>query len=54
MPKAGELTGAASFDVTGRLAEIRLPALVIHGARDRIVPAPTLSGSLTASPESGS
>ncbi|MGA2831218.1 MAG: alpha/beta hydrolase, partial [Streptosporangiaceae bacterium] len=37
--RRGQLTGAASFDVTGRLAEIGIPALVLHGARDRIVPA---------------
>ena len=35
--RRGQLTGAASFDITGRLAEIRLPALIMHGARDRIV-----------------
>ena len=37
--RRGQLTGAAGFDVTGRLGEIRVPALVMHGARDRIVPA---------------
>jgi len=37
--RRGQLLGAAGFDVTGRLAEIRVPALVLHGARDRIVPA---------------
>jgi pimeloyl-ACP methyl ester carboxylesterase len=37
--RRGQLTGAAGFDVTGRLAEIRIPTLVLHGARDRIVPA---------------
>jgi 3-oxoadipate enol-lactonase len=37
--RRGQLTGAASFDVTGRLEEIGIPALVMHGARDRIVPA---------------
>jgi 3-oxoadipate enol-lactonase len=37
--RRGQLAGAASFDVTGRLAEIRVPTLVLHGARDRIVPA---------------
>jgi 3-oxoadipate enol-lactonase len=37
--RRGQLTGAASFDVTGRLAEIRVPALILHGAHDRIVPA---------------
>ena len=37
--RRGQLTGAAGFDVTGRLAEIRVPALILHGARDRIVPA---------------
>jgi len=37
--RRGQLAGAAGFDVTGRLAEIRIPALVLHGARDRIVPA---------------
>lgn len=37
--RRGRLAGAAGFDVTGRLAEIRVPALVMHGARDRIVPA---------------
>jgi len=37
--RRGQLTGAAGFDVTGRLAEIRIPTLVMHGARDRIVPA---------------
>ena len=37
--RRGQLTGAASFDVTSRLAEIRIPTLVIHGAHDRIVPA---------------
>ena len=37
--RRGQLTGAAGFDVTGRLAEIRVPTLVMHGARDRIVPA---------------
>jgi len=37
--RRGQLTGAAGFDVTGRLAEIGIPALVLHGARDRIVPA---------------
>ena len=36
--RRGQLAGAASFDVTGRLAEIRVPTLVLHGARDRIVP----------------
>jgi 3-oxoadipate enol-lactonase len=37
--RRGQLAGAAGFDVTGRLAEIRVPTLVLHGARDRIVPA---------------
>jgi pimeloyl-ACP methyl ester carboxylesterase len=37
--RRGQLTGAAGFDVTGRLAEIRIPTMVMHGARDRIVPA---------------
>jgi pimeloyl-ACP methyl ester carboxylesterase len=37
--RRGQLAGAAGFDVTGRLAEIAIPALVLHGARDRIVPA---------------
>jgi len=37
--RRGQLTGAAGFDVTGRLAEIRIPTLVMHGARDRIIPA---------------
>jgi pimeloyl-ACP methyl ester carboxylesterase len=37
--RRGQLAGAAGFDVTGRLAEIGIPALVLHGARDRIVPA---------------
>jgi len=35
--RRGQLTGAASFDVTGRLAEIRIPTLVMHGAQDSIV-----------------
>ena len=37
--RRGQLTGVAGFDVTGRLAEIRIPTMVMHGARDRIVPA---------------
>jgi len=35
--RRGQLTGAAGFDVTGRLAEIRVPTLVMHGAQDHIV-----------------
>ena len=35
----GQVTGLAGFDVTGRLAEIRVPTLVMHGALDRVVPA---------------
>jgi 3-oxoadipate enol-lactonase len=35
----GQLTGAASFDVTSRLGEIRTPVLVLHGAQDRLSPA---------------
>jgi len=37
--RRGQLAGAAGFDVTGRLTEIRIPTLVLHGAWDRIVPA---------------
>ena len=37
--RRGQLAGAAGFDVTGRLREIGIPALVLHGAQDRIVPA---------------
>ncbi len=37
--RRGQLTGLRGFDVTGRLAEIHVPALVMHGALDRIVPA---------------
>ncbi len=37
--RRGQLIGAASFDASSRLAEIRTPTLVIHGALDRIVPA---------------
>ncbi|HXZ72900.1 MAG TPA: alpha/beta fold hydrolase, partial [Streptosporangiaceae bacterium] len=37
--RRGQLAGVAGFDVTGRLAEVRVPTLVLHGARDRIVPA---------------
>ena len=43
--RRGQLTGLASFDVTGRLAEIRIPTLVIHGAQDRIVPAANASAT---------
>jgi pimeloyl-ACP methyl ester carboxylesterase len=51
--RRGQLSGAAGFDVTGRLAEIRVPVLVMHGARDRIVPAASarrLAGSHRRSP----
>jgi pimeloyl-ACP methyl ester carboxylesterase len=47
--RRGQLTGAADFDVTGRPGEIRVPTLVMHGARDRIVPAASarrLAGSI--------
>ncbi|GGN88786.1 alpha/beta fold hydrolase [Haloarcula pellucida] len=38
--RARELQGAAvaEFDVSDRLDEIRLPALVLHGTADRVVP----------------
>ena len=52
--RRGQLTGAAGFDVTGGLEEIRIPTLVMHGARTASSPLPTLSASLTASPEPGS
>jgi pimeloyl-ACP methyl ester carboxylesterase len=48
--RRGQLTGLAGFDVTGRLAEIRVPTLVMHGAQDRIVPAVNaerLAGGIT-------
>ena len=47
--RRGQLTGLASFDVTGQLEQIRIPTLVMHGARDRIVPAANakqLAGSI--------
>jgi 3-oxoadipate enol-lactonase len=37
--RRGQITGAAGFDVTSRLVEIRMPALILHGARDRLIPA---------------
>ena len=50
----GQLTGAASFDVTGGLAEIRIPTLVMPEPRTASSPPPTLNDSPTASPEPGS
>jgi 3-oxoadipate enol-lactonase len=35
--RRGQITGLASFNVTGRLGEIHIPTLIIHGAQDRIV-----------------
>ncbi len=33
-----QAAGVEAFDVSGRLAEVTVPALVLHGERDRVVP----------------
>lgn len=48
----GQLTGMADFDVTTQLGQIRVPTLILHGSRDRIVPfasAQQLAAGITGS-----
>jgi pimeloyl-ACP methyl ester carboxylesterase len=35
---SGPRQGSASYDATGRLGDIRVPALILHGRRDKSTP----------------